>query len=117
MDANKKLTRLVEEDVNKIQIGTLITVYRRKDTNHLQRRQQQRAISNTMIQIALMYGNKGFSRGALVFTLNDRSLRYSPYYQFIDVLRGLRVVCLDGPPNPKILTAYWHEKTKRRVRK
>lgn len=117
MDANKKITRLVEKDENQTQIGILISVHRRKDTNHLQRRQQQRAISNAMIEVALMYGTKGFSRGALVFTLNDRSLRHSPYYQFIDVLRGLRVVCLAGPPNPKILTAYWHEKTKRRVRK
>lgn len=117
MDANKKISRLVADDNHKSQIGSLISVNRHKDINHLQRRQQQRAISNAMIQVALMYGKKGFSRGALIYTLDDRTLRHSPYCHFIDVLRGLTVVCLAGPPNPEILTAYWHEKTKRRVRK
>ena len=117
MDANKKISRIVANDDRWSDIGILVCVQRRKDTNHLQRRQQQRAISNVMIQVALMYGRKGFSRGATVFTLNDRSLRQTPYYKYIDVLRGLRVVCLAGPPNPEIITAYWHEKTKRKVRK
>ncbi|HEY9809104.1 MAG TPA: hypothetical protein V6D13_07155 [Halomicronema sp.] len=117
MDANRKISRLVEEDSHKLEIGHLNSVHRKKDVNHLERRQQQRAISNAMIEVALMYGTKGFSRGALVYTLNDRSLRHSPYYQFVDHLRGLTVVCLAGPPDPEILTAYWHEKTKRRVRK
>jgi hypothetical protein len=117
MDANRKITRIVETDGHKSEIGSLLTVERWKDTNHLQRRQQQRAISNAMIQVALMYGHKGFSRGATLYTLNDRSLRETPYYKYIDVLRGLTVVCLAGPPNPEIITAYWNEKTKRRVRK
>ncbi|WP_234488863.1 DUF4258 domain-containing protein [Oxynema sp. CENA135] len=117
MDANKKLTRLLERDSNCQAIGTISAVQRRKDRNHLERRQQQRAISNEMIKVALLYGKKGFSRGATVFTLNDRILAKTPYAKFIDLLRGLRVVCLDGPPDPKILTAYWHEATKRRGHK
>lgn len=117
MDANKKLCQLIECDSNAESIGSLSPVHRRKDLNHLERRQQQRAISNAMITVALTYGKKKFSRGALVYTLNDRSLEHTPYQKFIDVLRGLRVVCLAGPPNPKILTAYWHEGTKRRVSK
>lgn len=116
MDAGRKISLIVKDDDHTREIGTLISVQRRKDLNHLQRRQQQRAISNSMIQVALTYGCKGFSRGALIFTLNDRNLKGTPYYKYIDVLRGLRVVCLAGPPNPQILTAYWHEKTKRHVR-
>lgn len=117
MDANKKITQLLEKDSNIDRIGPIVAVHRRKDMNHLERRQQQRAISNAMIKVALMYGQKKFSRGALVFTLNDRSLQTTAYAKFIDVLRGLRVVCLAGPPNPTILTAYWHEDTKRKVSK
>ncbi|MEB3827848.1 DUF4258 domain-containing protein [Phormidium sp. CCY1219] len=117
MDSNKKIAQLLEQDANKSRVGILMAVHRRKDINHLERRQQQRAISNAMIKVALMYGEKSFSRGAMVFTLNDRSLEKSPYAKFVDVLRGLRVVCLAGPPNPKILTAYWHHQTKRRVSK
>ncbi|HIK28969.1 MAG: hypothetical protein N3E45_05115 [Oscillatoriaceae bacterium SKW80] len=116
METCRKISLIAKNDEHTREIGTLISVRRRKDLNHLQRRQQQRAITNSMIQIALTYGCKSFSRGALIFTLNDRSLRGTPYYKYINVLRGLRVVCLVGPPNPKILTAYWHEKTKRRVR-
>lgn len=117
MDANRKLTAMIEGDSNTEAIGLLGAVHCRKDLNHLERRQQQRAISNAMITVALTYGKKTFSRGALVYTLNDRSLERTPYAKFIDVLRGLRVVCLIGPPDPKILTAYWHEETKRRASK
>ncbi|WP_199248087.1 hypothetical protein [[Phormidium] sp. ETS-05] len=117
MDANRKISKLVETDSNTQKIGSIIAVQRSKDLNHLERRQQQRAITNDMMKVALIYGEKGFSRGAVIFTLNDRILQWTPYYKFIDVLRGLRVVCLSGPPNPKILTAYWHEETRRRARK
>lgn len=117
MDANREIGKLVAKDSQIHKIGNLIAVHRHKDLNHLQRRQQQRAISTAMIKVAVIYGKKGFSRGAIIFTLNDKILRWTPYYKFIDVLRGLRVVCLSAPPNPEVLTAYWHEETRRRARK
>ncbi|MEW5857790.1 MAG: hypothetical protein AB1861_10485 [Cyanobacteriota bacterium] len=116
MDTKKRLSLIFESDANN-KIGTLKIAPRNKDSNHLKRRQQQRAINDAMIKIALMYGRKHFNKGALIFTLHDRNLRQTPYSHFTDTLRGLRVVCLNGLPNPQILTAYWHEETKRRVRK
>lgn len=83
----------------------------------MQRRQQQRAINNAMIQVALMYGRTSFNKGAMIFTLSDRALEQTPYAKFTDVLRGLTVVCLQAPSDPQILTAYWHEQIKRKVRK
>lgn len=116
MDTKKQLSLIVESDSNKHKIGTLKIAPKHKDSNHVQRRKQQRAINNAMIQIALMYGRKHFYKGAVIYTLNDRILKQTPYRHFIDFLRGLRVVCLNGLPNPNILTTYWHSETKRRVR-
>ncbi len=115
MDAKQQINLIVERDANKSKIGTLRIAPRNKDGNHLQRRQQQRGINNTMIQVALMYGRKHFYKGAVIYTLNDRILKQTPYSQFTDALRGLRVVCLNGLPNPQILTTYWHSKTKRKA--
>jgi hypothetical protein len=113
----KHLKSTVEKDPNYYKIGLLQAAPRTKDCHHLQRRQQQRGIRSAMIQVALMYGRKHFHKGALIFTLYDRNLRQTPYSQFTDSLRGLRVVCLKGLPNPQILTVYWHQGTKRTVRK
>ena len=116
MDTKKRISLIVESDSNKTKIGTLRIASKLKDSNHLERRQQQRAINDAMIKVALLYGRKHFNKQAVIFTLNDRILQQTPYCQFTDVLRGLRVVCLTVLPNPQILTAYWHEETKRRVR-
>jgi hypothetical protein len=113
----KHLKSTVEKDPNYYKIDLLQAAPRTKDCHHLQRRQQQRGISNAMIQVALIYGRKHFHKGAIIFTLYDRNLRHTPYSQFTDSLRGLRVVCLNRPPNLQILTVYWHQKTKRRVHK
>ncbi len=115
MDTKKRLSLILESDENKYKIGTLKVAPRPKDKNHLQRRQQQRAINEAMIKIALLYGQKQFRYGAMLFTLNDKNLRNTPYSQFTHALRGLRVVCLNGLPNPQILTVYWNEETKHRV--
>ena len=116
MDAKKQINLIFESDANKSKIGTLRIAPRNKDSNHVQRRQQQRCINNAMIQVALMYGHKHFYKGAVIYTLNDKILKQTPYSQFTDALRGLRVICLNGLPNPQILTSYWHSETKRRVR-
>ena len=115
MNTKKRLNLIFESDENKYKIGTLTVAPRNQDHTHQQRRQQQRAINEAMIKIALLYGQKQFRYGAMLFTLNDRNLRNTPYYQFTDVLRGLRVVCLNGLPNPQIMTVYWDEETKHRV--
>jgi hypothetical protein len=117
MSQKKQLGMIVETDSNKDKIGTLRIAHRNKDSNHVQRRQQQRAINNTMIQVALMYGRKHHYKGAVIYTLTDRILRQTPYFRFTDTLRGLRVVCQNQLPEFQLLTAYWHEETKRRVRK
>lgn len=117
MSIKKQLKLLIESDANKPKIYGLRIAPKHKDSNHLQRRKQQQAISNAMIQVALMYGRKHYNKGAVVFTLNDRNLRQTPYFQFTDALRGLRVVCQTNLPGFQVLTAYWHEETKRRVRK
>lgn len=116
MKVSQQIKFLVEEYENTNYLGTLSPTFSYKDSNHLQRRQQQRAVSYEMIEVALIYGSRKFIRGALTFTLTDRDLQQTRYAKFSDKLRGLRVVCTTAPPNPEIITAYWHEKTKRRVR-
>ncbi|AIE73887.1 hypothetical protein D082_13590 [Synechocystis sp. PCC 6714] len=69
-----------------------------------------------MIKVALTYGNKDYSYGAVRFTLTDRTLSKTPYAKFADSLRGLRVVCRSTESTPEIITAYWHTKTKQRAR-
>ncbi len=116
MGSKKQISLIIESDANKDKIGTLRVAPRNKDRTHLQRRQQQRAINETYIKVCLLYGRKHHYKGGVIYTLNDRILQQTPYSHFTDILRGLRVVCLKGLPNPQILTTYWHSETKRRVR-
>ena len=117
MDTQKRISLAIAGDINQERLGSLRIASSQQDKNHLERRKQQRAINEAMIKVALLYGRRHFHKGATVFTLNDRSLKDTPYSKFTDALRGLRVVCFGGLPNPKILTTYWHRDTKRRVRK
>lgn len=117
MNSKKRLSLIFEKDEKKAKISTLRIAPKQKDSTHVQRRQQQRAISEAMIKIALLYGQKQFRYGAQLFTLHDRNLRNTPYSQYKDALRGLRVVCLTGLPNPEILTVYWDKEIRKRVRK
>ncbi|WP_071516226.1 hypothetical protein [Geitlerinema sp. PCC 9228] len=117
MDARRQLQLMLESDRNFHKIASIRSVPLRTDANHLERRQHQRGINNSMIAVALLYGQQQFSHGALIFTITDRILRGTPYSKLLDWLRGLRVVCLQGPPDAKVLTAYWHKKTKSRVRR
>ncbi|NEO57862.1 MAG: hypothetical protein F6K54_35310 [Okeania sp. SIO3B5] len=115
MNMNHQLSLVLQNDKNIQKLGCISAVHNPKDSNHLERRQQQRAISLSMMKVAIIYGNRQFSYGAVTYTLTDKNLRITPYKRFIDVLRGLRVVCVQGFPEPKIMTAYWHNKTKRKV--
>jgi hypothetical protein len=116
MKTQERIKQLVATDARLCESTQFVASHRKRDWNHVQRRQQQRGITNDMIQIALTYGKRYFNRGAQLFVLGDRTLRESPYAQFIDVLRGLTVVCDASAATPSVLTAYWHEDMRRRVR-
>ena len=81
-----------------------------KDPNHAQRRQQQRAITNAMITIALTHGQKDHNHGAVRYTLTDRCLQKSPYRKFTDTLRGLTVVAYPDPAQLTVVTTYWNHR-------
>ncbi|MEH2316919.1 DUF4258 domain-containing protein [Nostoc sp.] len=117
MNTHKKLNQIFQSDENKNKLGTLKVKINPKDHNHTERRQQQRAINETMMNIALLYGEKDFHCRDIRFTLLDKNLRNTVYAPFIDELRGLRVICKIGLPTPEIITVYWHNKTKRKVRR
>lgn len=118
MGAIAKINQLAKED-DKIQALGEINVWQKdKDTNHLERRQQQRAISNIMLSITLAYGEKQYSYGALSYTLTDRKLLKTRYAKFTQELRGLKVICsLEEVEIPKkVLTAYWNKEVIRKAR-
>ncbi|MEE3716582.1 hypothetical protein V2H45_07485 [Tumidithrix elongata RA019] len=118
MNTHQQIQQIATTDAQLDRAIAFTPIRKSKDLNHLQRRQQQRAISNDMIRVAIAYGQKHFDRrGAIVYTLGDRQLKQSPYARFTDTLRGLQVICLQGLSTPQILTTYWNFDTKRRVRK
>ena len=118
MNTHKQIQQIAATDELLDQLITLTPIRKPKDLNHLQRRQQQRAISNDMIQIAIAYGQKRFDHhGATIYTLSDRLLKHSPYAKFTDTLRGLQVICLQDLQTLQILTTYWNFDSKRKARK
>ncbi|MBR8832131.1 MAG: hypothetical protein N5P05_004469 (plasmid) [Chroococcopsis gigantea SAG 12.99] len=108
------INRLVEQDPEIQKSLKLSPVLFIGGESHIQRRQQQRAINDDMIKIALTYGRKEYSYGATRFTLTDRILRFTPYAKMTDALRGLRVVCKQVGDSLEIVTAYWATKVKNR---
>lgn len=77
------------------------------DPNHTKRRMQQRAISNDMVELALLYGKKEYYSHAKTFTILDKTLKHTPYHKFIDSLRGLRVIGLETARGLKVMSVYW----------
>jgi hypothetical protein len=117
MNTHKQIQQIAANDDRLTSKVDFTPICKLKDLNHLQRRQQQRAISNAMIQIAITYGQKRFDHhGATVYTLSDRLLKHSPYAKFTNALRGLQVICIHNLNSHQILTTYWNFTTKRRVR-
>lgn len=116
MNTHKEISRIFQSDSNRTKIQSLTLARPQKDLDHVSRRQQQRAISDEMLRIALLYGRKTYNRGAVIYTLSDRTLEKTPYLKFTHTLRGLRVICKQGVPYPLVLTAYWHHETKHRAR-
>jgi hypothetical protein len=116
MSKQSQIYRIVQEDANISEIKPLVSFQSKHDATHVQRRQQQRAINPDMIKVALTYGEKDYSHGAVRFTLTDRILNHTPYKKVADCLRGLRVVCKPTETTTEIITTYWDTKTKKRVR-
>ncbi|WP_041934283.1 hypothetical protein [Gloeothece verrucosa] len=58
MNSKQEISLILQQDINQNQIGILQPAFRSKDPHHLQRRQQQRAINNDMMKIAILYGRK-----------------------------------------------------------
>jgi hypothetical protein len=110
MNTKKEISQIIKQDSNISQLSPIVK------TNHAQQRTQQRGINNDMIKVALTYGTKDYSFGAVRFTLTDRSLSHTPYAKLADSLRGLRVVCQPTDTEIRIITTAWHIKTKQRVR-
>ena len=118
MNTHKQIQQIAATDELLDQAIALTPIRNPKDHNHLQRRQQQRAISNDMIRVAIAYGQQRSDRhGAIVYTLSDRQLKTSPYAKFTDTLRGLQVICLQDLQTLQILTTYWNFDSKRKARK
>jgi hypothetical protein len=117
MNTHKQIQQIASTDDRLDREIAYTPICKFKDLNHLKRRQQQRAISNDMIRVAIAYGQQRFDhRGTIIYTLSDRKLKCSPYAKFTDALRGLQVICLKKSPDIEILTTYWNFDTKRRVR-
>ena len=57
MNTHKQIQQIAANDDRLTSKVDFTPICKLKDLNHLQRRQQQRAISNDMIQIAIAYSN------------------------------------------------------------
>ena len=57
MNTHKQIQQIAANDDRLTSKVDFTTICKSKDLNHLQRRQQQRAISNEMMQIAIAYSN------------------------------------------------------------
>ena len=118
MNTHKQIQQIAANDDLLASKVDFTPICKAKDLNHLQRRQQQRAITNDMIQIAIAYGQERYDqRGATIYTLRDRQLKYSPYAKFTNALRGLQVICVLGQPMLRVITTCWHFETKKSTKK
>jgi hypothetical protein len=110
MNFHQQIKHLVQQDPNAATVAMFAPAPNLRDRNHFERRKQQRAISDAMIQLALVYGvRKRFSRGAVAYVLTANRLLKTPYKRFISELRGLTVLCTEEPPSAQLATAYWQD--------
>lgn len=86
------------------------------DPLHIERKQQQRAITDTAISICLAYGSKKRAIKAWNYTITDRSLKDTIYEKHSNSLRGLTIIGNWEDNVFHIITAYWdfHIKKKNR---
>jgi Domain of unknown function (DUF4258) len=103
----QQLQSLLHQDTKKTQLPSFCLIGSSHDPNHAQRRMQQRAISEEMITVALLYGKQEYHTRAKTFTILDRTLKNTPYQKFIDKLRGLRVIATETAEGLKVTSVYW----------
>lgn len=108
------LRTILEEDSRYESVREFDVIRKVKDPLHLERRMQSRAITVEAIQVAFLYGERSWIRGAYTFTLTDRSLVGSPFEKYQDKLRGLKVVCLKTEKHFAVLTVLWNYGIKRK---
>jgi hypothetical protein len=78
MNTHKQIQQIAANDNHLDKAISYSPIYKPKDLNHLERRQQQRAISDVMIRVAIAYGQQSFDHhGAIIYTLSDRKLKCS----------------------------------------
>lgn len=115
MNVRAELAALISED-EKIDTTCLCYVINEKDPLHVERKQQQRAINDDMILIALFYGSKKRTYQDLAYTITDRSLRGTPYEKYMCKLRGLTVIGNWIETKFYIRTSFWNFVVKQRKR-
>lgn len=86
------------------------------DPLHIERKQQQRAISDVAINICLAYGQKRRAIQAWNYTITDRCLKGTIYEKYIGALRGLTIIGNWEESVFNIITSYWDFKIKSRNR-
>jgi Domain of unknown function (DUF4258) len=103
----QQLQALLYQDTKKPQLPPFSLDGPSRDPNHAQRRMQQRAISEEMIAVALLYGREEYHTHAKTFTILDKTLKNTPYSKFVDKLRGLRVIAIETAEGLNVTSVYW----------
>jgi len=110
-----ELAALISND-EKIDASCLQYVVNDKDPLHVERKQQQRAINDDMVLIALFYGSKKRTYQDLAFTITDRSLRGTRYEKYLCKLRGLTIIGNWEDNEFHMRTSFWNFVVKQRKR-
>jgi len=115
MSLDGGLETLVEADpiINSDSIDILVN---EKDPLHVERKQQQRAIDDNMILIALYYGRKERTYQDISYTIVDRSLLRTDYEKYLSKLRGLTIIGRWEKDKFHLITSYWNFFVKSRKR-
>ena len=115
MTLRKELRALLDAD-SSLQYQSFEVVENPKDPNHLERKQQQRAISDEIILLCLNYGVKRRTYQDHSFTLTDRALFNTPYFKYADKLRGATIIGNWDESTFHVITSYWNFTVKQRKR-
>jgi len=111
----KQLDSLIAND-NSILIKQLHIVSNEKDVLHVERKQQQRAITTNMMLLTLNYGTKKYSYQDIRYTLLDRNLLNTSYEKYSNKLRGLTIIGNWIDQEFYLITCYWDFLIKSRKR-
>lgn len=116
MSLREELQTLLEEDKS-LAYTHFEVIENPRDPNHLERKQQQRAILDEIIILCLNYGIKRRTYQDHSLTLTDRGLFNTPYFKHIDKLRGATIIGhWDDVGVFHVITSYWNFTVKQRKR-